>query len=361
MNKIALFPVQKSNAAFVRHYDLLQSQSVIPILAPAQAAMDGKDLAALDGGSKTGIVLRADFRKAIEGCELLYLDDSRFLFRDESYDEYIKIAGENKIPVMYSRTLRERLGLSKENQGSSEEWETLTDSGAETLIHIDVPVICVFTLGNEQDQGNVEMGLRRFFLNKDYRVSQIGTQEYSRLFGCHPVPEFLFEDIGGKRKRLMFNRFLRKIVKEEKPDLLIIGVPEAIMKYNNNILNGMGDVPCIMQDAVSGDIGIICTCHNSYKEEYFKELSLFSRYRLNCEANYFNISNSMVICDDDYQNRLELLPLDSEFVMEHMDYGLTPGSNFTVFNSYTESSANEAFQKMEDELTGNCEILQGGA
>lgn len=33
---------------------------------------------------------------------------------------------------------------------------------------------------------------------------------------------------------------------------------------------------------------------------------------------------------------------------------------FEIFNSYDEASAQSAFQKMEEELTGNYEVLQGG-
>ena len=359
MKKIALFPVQKSNAALARHCDMLENCQVIPILAPAHASMQGKDLSAMDGGNPAGIVMRADFEEAIDGCDILYLDDSRFLSCDESYEEYRRLAQEKKIQVMYGRTLSVRLGLDDEKERRGE-WRAAGYCESEQLIFIDVPIISVFTMGNENDQGNVELSLRRFFLNKGYRVSQIGTQEYSTLFGFQAMPHFLFADMDGKRKRLMFNQYVRQIVKEEKPDLLIIGVPEAVMKYNNQIPAGMGDVPCIVQDAVQSDIGVLCTCYQPYTVEYFKELSLFGRYRLSCEINYFHISNSMIINDEDYHGRLEHLPLDSAFVVSHMHDGICSDCGFEIFNSYDEASAQSAFQKMEEELTENCEVLQGG-
>ena len=359
MKKIALFPVQKSNAALARHCDMLENCQVIPILAPAHATMQGKDLSALDGGNPAGIVMRADFAEAIEDCDLLYLDDSRFLPNDEIYEECRKLAENKNIGVIYGRTLLERLVLYDEEKERIE-WKAAGFYESEQLVFIDVPIISVFTMGNENDQGNVELSLRRFFLNKGYRVSQIGTQEYSTLFGFRAAPHFLFADMDGKRKRLMFNQYVRQIVKGEKPDLLIIGVPEAVMKYNNQIPAGMGDVPCIVQDAVQSDIGVLCTCCQPYTEEYFKELSLFGRYRLNCEINYFHISNSMIINDEDYHGRLEHLPLDSAFVVTHMHDGICSDCGFEIFNSFDEASAQSAFQRMEEELTENYEVLQGG-
>lgn len=353
MNKIALFPVQKSNAAFARHGERLHNYNVIPILAPAHKTISGQDLAALDGGNHTGIVLRSDFSNALDECEMIYMDCSNFIFRDEDYYEYIDIAKKKNLQVVFSRELIERLKIDCE-QSECTEWEVNKYGGLNQLINIDVPIISVFTMGNENDQGNVELELRNYFLQGGYKVSQIGIHEYSRLFDFHTSPTFLFaKNIDGKTKRLMFNKYVRKIVKDEKPDILIVGVPEAIMKYNDKILAGMGDIPCIIQDAIMSDIGIICTCYGPYTEKYFEELSLFSCYRLNCKAHYFNISNSMIINEEDNDNRLEHLALDKNYIISNMNFGLKEDSEYVVFNSYTESSLNSAFQKIENELLEN--------
>ena len=360
MKKIALFPIQKNNAALARYQDLLADAQVVPILAPAHVSMDGQDLSAIDGGSHAGISLHADFEDAIEGCDLLYLDDSPFLFHDESYEKVRKIAQDKNIRVICARTLSERLHLGGEDKAAVEK-ELEDDIHRNRLAAIDVPVISVLTMGNENDQSHVEIGLRKFFIQQGYRVSQIGSQEFGTLFGFHEAPGFLFANIDGKRKRLMFNQFVRRIVKEEHSDLLIIGVPEAVMKYNNRILAGMGDVPCIMMDAVQSDICVLCTCCMPYTEEYFKELSLFGRYRLNCEITYFHISNSMVMNEEDDQDRLEHLPLDMEFVVSHMHDGIRPDSGFEIFNSYSDESAEKAYRRMEQELAENPEVMRGGA
>lgn len=354
MNNIALFPVQKSNAAFARHGKLFHNYNVFPILAPAHITMAGHDLAMLDGGNNTGIVLRSDFEKVLDECEKLYIDCSSFILSDEDYFEYIEIAKNKNLQIIYSRELIERLKLYSELEKNNE-WNEIEYSSSSQLLEINVPTISVFTMGNENDQGNVELELRKYFLKKGYKVSQIGIHEYSKLLGFHTSPFFLFaSNIDGKTKRLRFNRYVRKIVQVEKPDLLIVGVPEAIMKYNDKILAGMGDVPCIIQDAILSDIGIICTCYAPYTEEYFKELSLYSCYRLNCKANYFNISNSKIINDDDNNNKLEHLPLDNDYVISNMNFGLKEESEYEIFNSYTESSLMKALQKMEKELLENC-------
>lgn len=350
MSNIALFPVQKSNAAFARHGKEMYNLNVIPVLAPAHITMAGQDLAALDGGNYTGIVLESDFDNVLDECEILYMDCSNFIFRDEDYYKYIEIAKKKNLQILYSRELNKRLELNSEQE--YREWEKTGYNDLSQMINIDVPIISVFTLGNENDQGNVELEVRKYFLQKGYKVSQIGIHEYSRLFDFHTIPLFLFaNNIDGKTKRLMFNKYVRKIVKEEKSDLLIVGVPEAIMKYNDKILAGMGDIPCIIQDAIMSDIGIICTCYGSYTEKYFKELSLYSNYRLNCKVKYFNISNSMVVNDEDNNNRIEHLDLDNNFIVSNMDLGL---KEYEVFNSYTESSMIRALQKMENELLENC-------
>ncbi len=354
MSNIALFPIQKSNAAFARHGKELQKHNVLPVLAPAHITMAGMDLSEIDGGSNTGIALRSDLITVLDECDILYLDYSNFVFRDEDYYRYIELAKKKGIHVYYSREIADRLKINTKQQYDEKTEKTEADNSIKDLIKIEAPIISVFTMGNENDQGNVELEIRKYFIGKGYKVSQIGINEYSRLLGFHVAPSFLFaNNIDGKTKRLLFNRYVRKIIKEEKPDLLIIGVPEAIMKFNEKILAGMGDVPCIVQDAVDSDIGVICTCYEPYTEDYFRELSLFSRYRLNCEARYFNISNSMIINDPDNEGRLEHLNLDNSFVMANMDFGLKDDAEFEVFNSFTEASILKALNKMENELLSN--------
>lgn len=354
MNNIALFPVQKSNAAFARHGKELHNYNVIPILASAHKTMAGHDLAVLDGGDCSGVVLQADFNEVLNKCDVLYMDSSNFIFKDEDYYEYINIAKEKNIQIVFSRQLKERLKIDGQPTDCCER-EGTNCTRLNQLIDIDVPIISIFTMGNENDQGNVELELRRFFLQRGYKISQIGIHEYSKLLDFHIIPSFLFaNNIDGKTKRLMFNQYVRRVVKDEKPDLLIIGVPEAIMKYNDKILAGMGDIPCIIQDSIMSDIGIICTCYAPYTEKYFEELSLYSCYRLNCRANYFNISNSMVINDEDNNNKLEHLSLDTKYIVSNMNFGLKEDGVYEVFNSYVEESRKRAFEKMENELLGNC-------
>ncbi len=352
MSNVALFPVQKNNAAFARHGKKLQNYNVIPVLSPAHRTMEGMDLAELDGGDNTGIVLKADLNEVLDECEIIYMDCSNFIFRDEDYYGYIECAERKGTQIVFSREIIDRLNIK--NIQERELGKKIDYDSVKELIKIDVPIISIFTLGNENDQGNVELELREFFLSKGYKISQIGVHEYSKLLGFHSVPDFLFaKNIDGKAKRVMFNRYVRNIVKEERPDLLIIGVPEAIMKYNDKILAGMGDVPCIIQDVVESDIGIICTCYEPYTEDYFKELSLYGRYRLNCEVRYFNISNSTVVNDPDNNNRLEHLYLDHNYVVSNMNFGFKDNEEFEVFNSYTETSMLKVLEKIENELLGN--------
>lgn len=88
---------------------------------------------------------------------------------------------------------------------------------------------------------------------------------------------------------------------------------------------------------------------------------LIVRYRLNCEITYFHISNSMVMNEEDDQDRLEHLPLDMEFVVSHMHDGIRPDSGFEIFNSYSDESAEKAYRRMEQELAENPEVMRGGA
>lgn len=352
--KIAIFPIERRTAALARHCASLRGDEPVCLLAPNHKNMEGRDLSEMDGGSYAGIVLYSGSREQLEQCSLAYFYNSKLVTNNRVYEELIEYARQCGSEVVIDRSLAVRLGLGNVEPEADFQDEYPSDE----LLEPDVPVIAVYSSGEFTDQANVELSIREYFISQGYKTAQIGTEDYSRILGFSAVPSFVTAEGPDMQTRIVrLNHYINRIVKEENADLFILGVPDAIMKYNNKVLNGMGILPFIMSNAVTADIGVLCMYQNSYKKEYFDEMMLYGKYHMNCPLSYFNIANARLLDEDAYTNKqLDYLLLDHNVVMAETDMEMG-ADEFVVFNSHTEDSADYAYWKMEEELAENAACM----
>lgn len=349
--KLAIFPVDYNSVAFVRNSQI-GGYEAVPLLVPALKVLTGNDLSKLDGGLNANIQLYSDYKNKISECEIIYFTNSDLIQEESIYHELIEYAEKLCKEIVLTETIKERLGLDLKKEYSEQFFSTY-NSKSSKLLQIDVPIISIFTLGYNCGQLQTELSMRKFFLDREYKVMQIGSQENFNLFGFLNTPTFLYDSaLDVQQKILMFNKYVHDNCLLEDPDIIIIGVPEPIMKYNDNILNGFGVIPFIIENAIKSDIGVISLYYNQYTCEYFDLISQFTKYRFDILTKYFSVSNTQVTKNIDDTSLLEYLYIDIDFVKSNLD--MTIGENkYTVFSPYDEESMTEAFCEIENELLSN--------
>jgi hypothetical protein len=147
------------------------------------------------------------------------------------------------------------------------------------------------------------------------------------------------------------------MVRETKPDLLIIGSYDPIMRYSNKILSGLGVLPYIMCSAVRPDAAIISLHYNMYPKEFFEKLSLYCNYHLGCEAKYFNLSNVTSSQNAGDNNKLDYLTIQSSFVMQNIQQKMNY-DDIAIFTELLEDSVTQTYTTLERELTGNIQNIK---
>jgi peptide maturation system protein (TIGR04066 family) len=349
--KIVIFPVDRTSASLARYTSSLLMYEPVPLLPPSLSILENQDISELDGGYFANIKLSISYYDELSKSELIYFCDSSSITDNDLYHDLIKYAKGIGKEVIISKYLMARLDMLNEND--METIEYLDKSAVSKLIEIDTPIISIFTQGRNCDQANIEMSLRKYFIDKKYRVMQIGTRICSELFGFNAIPDFLCEpSIDTMQKIVMFNRFVYNLSISENPDIIIIGVPEGIMKYNNRILNGLGVMPFIIQSAIQSDIGIVSLYQNNYTKKYLDELMLYCKYKLGVLPKYFNFANTKQMKNIDDNSVTDYLFLNSEFVLSNV-YTATMDEDFTIFNSLNLESSEKTYQKIEAELISN--------
>ena len=344
--KIAIFPIDHQTVTFARHAHLGQYEP-IALVSPALSVLAGSDISKLDGGEKANIQLCINYQQKMNESDAVYFVDSESVIDHDLYCELIEYVKKLDKEVIVS----DRVSLKLENPNISNEL------ASPKLLSIDAPIISVLAMGENCGQPQTEFSLGKYFADQGYKVLQIGTSEYSHMLGCLNLPAFLFDamlDI--QRKIIMFNQFVYEAYQKADPDVIILGIPDPIMKYNDDILNGLGILPFVVQNAIQSDIGVVNLHYHDYTYEYLSFIMNLCKYRLNIEAKYYGVSNTSASKNMDELDKLEYLHINHKFVKANLNPEIGKG-DYTLFSIYDEETMKQAFGKIEHELITNVDSM----
>ena len=355
LQKLALFPMTRDMCAVARNQSILRGYSLTQLLVPGFTMLAGEDISRIDGGSFANVRLAKYGADALVDCDVLFVDYDENMQVISMYNDVIQTAKEMGKDVVFSRKLRSQ--LREKNISQSNNVPLLSNSDFDYLYEINVPVITVLSQGPRTDQFALELALRNHFSNEGYKVAQVGSYEASSFFGFSDLPDFLHEPFDAYEKILKFNHYVKELIDNEKPDLLILGISGAIMKYNDRLLNGLGVLPFIACSAVRSDLQILSMYRDNYKNVYFDEMFNYGAYRLSAPIRFFNISNTCLVPEmsSDIPKR-KYIDLTSNFVLENIHCDVQDGE-YHIFNVLNHDSANGAFIAAQELLTGNTRVL----
>mgnify|MGYP000819041190 FL=1 len=192
--------------------------------------------------------------------------------------------------ILYSKHSQKRIEICKGN-------EIVIDS----IVHknkqeIEVPIISVMGVGYNVSKFDVQLYLREMFLKKGYKVAQIGTKKISNIMGFYSIPDFMYNNrFSGEETILRFNEFVKKVEDKEKPDIIIIGVPEPILPLNKKHLFSFGIRAYEIYQAVDVDYCILNLLSGEYSDQFETEMKNVCKYRYNVDIDDFFVSNFSIV------------------------------------------------------------------
>lgn len=174
------------------------------------------------------------------------------------------------------------------------------------IYSIDVPIIMVIGTSIMTEKFDLQLNIRRSLQNRGYKVSQIGSKSFCELFGFHSIPEWFFDSKYSEANKIsMFNMFIKNIEIEEKPDLIVIGVPEGIIPLTKKHHFNYGIYAFEICCAVSPDYSILTLPFGEYNDEFYSEMKTLCQYRLNIEMDSFYVSQYQPISNSFTKPELE--------------------------------------------------------
>lgn len=229
------------------------------------------------------------------------------------------------------------------------------DKQLSKIYPINIPVIAVMGLAPNSSKFDIQIELRKAFEQAGYKASVISSNPLGKLLGMRVYPEFMFQNYSLEKKIYGFNHYVHKIIREDLPDVIIVGIPNGIIPYNQKIHNGFGELATTVCNAVHPDFGILASgLLDVIDTDYFTELKLLCKYRFDTEIFAFCISNNK-IQENDTNDGYDTYFLSNEFVKSVVPFGQENIHN--VFYNSDFLMRKQIFNKLIEELEANANVI----
>ncbi|MEF9921444.1 MAG: TIGR04066 family peptide maturation system protein [Christensenellaceae bacterium] len=326
MKTALVYPFDNGNTVLARFNMLLSEYHIEFFVAPKGRMYEQKDTNIIDGGDPTGFYITEDFEKALSHADTaIFLSSSAHVTLDLMASYVAKAEALGKEIVLASSLANKFRAASIEFTyhriiGESAPW--LEPVASNRLEHIDIPVVSVYGIGESCNKFEVQLSLRKLFLEKNRSILQIGTKEYSELFGFQCFPSFVYDySLSLSERILMLNRYVNHLIIEQGADVLIVGIPGGVVSLDSYFHNSFSELPYIVSCAIQPDVSILSVYHfPKMNEDFLLELREHMRHKYGALVDYFHISNCAYTIDNtDEVPELVFLKQKSSLISETMD------------------------------------------
>lgn len=222
---------------------------------------------------------------------------------------------------------------------------------------ISVPIITCVGINENSDKFLMEIETYKKFTENGCKCSVISSNSLGMILGFHVIPEFMYdEQLNLEQKIFCFNHFVKSIVDEEEPDVLIIGIPGAILPMNKYITNHFSEVALAIGNAVEADAAIMTLNYvKEMNKEFLDELCNLAKYKLNMPIEIFAISSQRISFNSE-DRALDVLYLEKEFV-EKEKLQIKDGIEKPIFYVIDQQGREKGIGYLMNILSGNIEAI----
>lgn len=169
---------------------------------------------------------------------------------------------------------------------------------------VSVPIVLVGGLVEEADTLEVLLRLTALLRADGFQATAIANNPVGQLFGLHTLGHITSrKDMTEVKKILELNRFVRKLEALERPHVVLIEAPDAVLRYNDFAPNGFGIYTYMLCQAVRPDYFICCVPFEMAVGPFLDAISSDFEHRLGTPVHAAHVSNLIVDAMDIVQTR----------------------------------------------------------
>jgi peptide maturation system protein (TIGR04066 family) len=299
--RATVYPYGKEDVQIFRYAHLIDKFEPVCPVAPSGWGEFGMDATEIDGGETCGYKISIDLESALDQTDLLVLTSFKNYHGEKgNFDAVLEMAGRKvkdmiilELPKVYNQDMLIALKSVGRVKEVYSEQNRIRNLNSRIRHKVEVPVVLVFGDGPFTDKFEVQLALRVELLKRNYRVTQVGSRGYAELFGFHSFPAFMQSlELKEAEKIIGFNQYLKRLEIEEKPDLIVIGVPQGLVPVTEEIHNDFGIVLLEAAAASEPDL-LVNTLYNlDYPEKYYNMKAEYTLGILGCQVGCFVLSNT---------------------------------------------------------------------
>ena len=187
--KLLVFPFDYTNYVLATENECISKYDVTAFVCTQNSPFCNKD-AGIFVNKKTGIIVSDQYEQQLGLADSVLLTSG---LEEEFIDIYI--AKKMQKEILVTKDVLEQL---EKNQISFQgiiclEQEVDFDLHcSEELYDIDVPIITVTGAGENCEKFDLQLTVRKIFIEQNYKVFQVGSKEYSTLFELDNWPRYFF-------------------------------------------------------------------------------------------------------------------------------------------------------------------------
>lgn len=317
--KVFVYPYDEDFEIFLKHKDLL-NLVIKDLLSPAGwGVKDPEDF-----------IIKTDINQINlkELDAMLLIDSTRFSLSEEDIILMVLKAVKKNMAIVLNRCVTDELLVEINNlcKGASARLIDLRKPNqydlvnSEKLMTIDTPIVTIAGMGQRCNKFETLVSLKVCLEKLSYRVCVVSSRRNTEFAGIHGFPDFMYgNQLDETAKIINFNHYLKRLELEEKPEIMIVGVPGSIMPVSKTHPEHFGVFAFEVLQAIKSDMLIFCLHHNIYRNQYFEELKNLSKYRFQTQIDAFVIGNdSYDSFSIEAEGNLKYLSFDNQTVSEAM-------------------------------------------
>lgn len=160
------------------------------------------------------------------------------------------------------------------------------------LYDIYTPIIDIAGIGEKTDKFLLQLAVKDYLERQGYHTILVSSRDNSLyLDNVYSLPVFMNGGIPPEYKIILYNHFIKKIEEEEKPEVIIIGIPGEIMPISKVQPGHFGIHAFQLLNAVNPDFLIMSLYGNEISGKYVKELKQIMKYKFVANIDCFYLGN----------------------------------------------------------------------
>lgn len=368
MQNVLIYPYDEEFSPILSYKELMSQYQITKVVSLRGWGLCGKEAGAIGKRNSLGFIVTDEFENNLDECDAVLFCETKNAIDFEKLimpkiDMAIKFGkdiivafhmNQSEIDLIWKKCMDGKVGFKNYYRNTTLQSNLHMAEGSLGNLEINTPVIFVFGMSQKTNKFDIQLSLRKNFLERGYQVSQIGSRNYCELMGFHSFPCFMNAKLQESVKIRLFNRYIKEIENTEAPDVIIIGIPGGIFPINKKFTNYYGIYAYEISQAVMPDAAVFSCLYDEFTQDYFQLISTSIKNRFGFEVDCFNISNHFFDWNKSESQSKEIyVTVQSDAVDERI--GETKAQGIVIGNSLNKESAKEMADCLLDKLIGYAE------